>query len=78
MIYVNLEASRIYIISVILGYVTDFVARSLEIYIRSESCNDPGITGCGRAIIRVNGKDVSKHGRGYNVVVVNGRTGIYR
>ena len=47
----------------------------LPIYIRSEGCNDPGITGCGRAVIRVNGNDVSQHKRGYNIVVVHGNTG---
>ena len=45
---------------------------------RSEGCEDPDKTKdtCGIAYIKVNGKDVSKHGRGHNVVVVNGQTGI--
>ena len=51
-------------------------SKLLPIYIRSEGCNDPGIAGCGLAIIRVNGRDVSRHGRGYNIVVVNGKTGL--
>ena len=59
-------------------YSHNFVAsKILQIYIESEGCNDPGISGCGHATIRVNGKDYSKHRRGYNVVVVNGRTGIH-
>ena len=48
---------------------------NLSIYIRSEGCSDPGITGCGRGIIRVNGTDYSPHGRGYNLVTVNADTG---
>ena len=31
--------------------------------------------GRSRAYIRVNGRDYSKHRRGLNVVVINGRTG---
>ena len=53
------------------------VASFLDIYIRSEGCEDPGKTGvaCGRAYIMVNGKDHSLHGRGHNVVVVDAATG---
>ena len=41
-------------------YSHNFIA-IMEIYIESEGCNDPGISGCGHATIRVNGKDHSKH-----------------
>ena len=51
----------------------------MDIYIRSEGCNDPGKTPgtCGIAYIYVNGKDHSVHGRGHNVVVVDDATGNY-
>lgn len=49
----------------------------LSIYIKSEGCDDPGISGCGYATIRVDGKDYSKRRRGYNIVVVNADTGMY-
>ncbi|XP_078352588.1 uncharacterized protein LOC144637397 isoform X1 [Oculina patagonica] len=44
---------------------------------RSEGCNDPGLSvgSCGIAYIIVNGKDHSHHGRGHNVVVVDAQTG---
>ena len=52
----------------------------LNIYIRSEGCDDPGKTfvtyACGRAYIMVNGKDHSVHGRGHNVVIVDAATGV--
>lgn len=48
----------------------------LPIYIKSEACDDSGIKGCGHAVISVAGKDYSKQGRGYNVVVVDAKTGI--
>ena len=44
-------------------------------YIKSEGCDDPGIIGCGRATIKVNGKDFAKKARGHNIVVVNAQTG---
>ena len=45
-------------------------------YIRSEGCDDTGARGsCGLATITVDGKDYSKRGRGYNVVVLNGDSG---
>ena len=49
----------------------------VNIHIRSEGCNDPGITPntCGVAYIKVNGQDHSDHGRGHNVVVVDAATG---
>lgn len=49
----------------------------MGIHIRSEGCEDPGRAPntCGLAYIEVKGKDFSPHGRGYNVVVVDGRTG---
>ena len=54
------------------------VVSFLDIYIRSEGCDDPGKTWntCGRAYIMVNGKDHSLHGRGHNVVVVDAATGV--
>lgn len=50
---------------------------SVSISIRSEGCDDPGITEdtCGLAYIYVNGKDKSHHIRGHNVVVVDAVTG---
>ena len=48
----------------------------VDIYIRSEGFNDPGIKNRGgTAYIKVNGHDHSPHGRGFNVVVVNASTG---
>ncbi|XP_078368661.1 uncharacterized protein LOC144652511 isoform X2 [Oculina patagonica] len=49
----------------------------LDIHIRSEGCNDTGMTPgtCGIAYIRVNGIDYSLHGRGHNVVTVDATTG---
>ena len=58
-----------------LKFVNFLVGIPLEIFIKSEGCNDPGISGCGRSVIRVNGRDHSLHRRGYNVVVVNAITG---
>jgi hypothetical protein len=47
------------------------------VIIRSEACDDKGRAGgCGRAYIKLNGKDLSPHRRGYNVVVLKRRTGI--
>ena len=53
------------------------VVSFLNIHIRSEGCDDPGMTNgtCGIAYIRVNGKDHSPHGRGHNVVIVDAKTG---
>ena len=50
----------------------------VRVFIRSEGCEDPGITAntCGIAYIKVNGKDYSPHIRGHNVVVINAMTGI--
>ena len=52
----------------------------LDIHIRSEGCDDPGMTAgtCGIAYIIVNGKDHSPHGRGHNVVIADAKTGIFR
>jgi len=51
--------------------------RSVGIRLRSEGCNDadkkPGT--CGIAYTYVDGMDKSPHGRGHNVVVVDGTTG---
>ena len=47
-----------------------------SINIRSEGCDDPGKTHpCGTAYIFVNGKDHSPGNRGYNVVIVDAKTG---
>ena len=56
------------------------VAPSVDVYIRSEGCNDPQKTAntCGIAYIRVNGKDISLHIRGHNVVVLDEATGNIR
>ncbi|KAL9970212.1 hypothetical protein ACROYT_G022549 [Oculina patagonica] len=50
----------------------------VDIRIRSEGCNDPGMTPgtCGIAYIWVNGIDHSPHGRGHNVVIVDATTGV--
>lgn len=52
---------------------------SKEFHIKSEGCEDPNVkqmeNTCGFAYIKVNGIDFSPHGRGCNVVVVDGRTG---
>ena len=53
---------------------------SLNITIRSEACDDPGIPPetCGFGIIQVNGKQYSPLRRGYNLVIVNADTGDVR
>ena len=52
------------------------LANAVPIHLRSEGCNDKGrYRGCGRAYIRVNGKDYSPHKRGHNVVVVDPSSG---
>jgi hypothetical protein len=47
----------------------------LDLVVRSEGCNDPGISGCGMAKIWVDGTDRSPHGRGHNIVVIDEKTG---
>ena len=49
----------------------------MDIHIKSEGCEDPKRTKntCGFAYIEVNGMDLSPRGRGFNVVVVDDRTG---
>jgi len=49
----------------------------VSIFIRSEGCDDPGVNqqNCGFAYIFVNGKDHSLHSRGFNVVIVDAKTG---
>ena len=50
--------------------------KRVNIQLRSEGCNDKGrYRGCGRAYIRVNGKDYSPHKRGHNVCVIDIRSG---
>ena len=45
--------------------------------VRSEGCEDKGRgPGCGIASININGQDYSKHKRGYNLVVLDGSTGM--
>ena len=41
----------------------------MNIFVRSEGCEDPGKTGCGRAFIKVNQQGYSLHSRGVNVVI---------
>ncbi|XP_066019015.1 uncharacterized protein [Pocillopora verrucosa] len=50
----------------------------IDVYISSEGCDDRPKTPntCGIAYIKVNGEDYSRHGRGHNVVVVDGATGV--
>lgn len=59
------------------NHVCYLVGRSVGIRLRSEGCNDadkkPG--SCGIAYTYVDGTDKSPHGRGHNVVVVDGTTG---
>lgn len=59
------------------AYSRFLAAGYLDIYVRSEGCNDPGKTPntCGIAYIKVNGRDHSLHRRGHNVVVVDATTG---
>ena len=54
-----------------------FPAAILNISIRSEGCDDPGIPvgTCGIAYIIVSGEDHSLHRRGHNVVTVDAKTG---
>ncbi|XP_022787616.1 neurogenic locus Notch protein-like [Stylophora pistillata] len=53
--------------------------RFVNIFIRSEGCNDPGVppNTCGIAYIRVDGTEYSPQNRGHNVVVVDGATGVF-
>ncbi|XP_068694508.1 uncharacterized protein [Montipora foliosa] len=41
----------------------------MNIFVRSEGCEDPGRTGCGTAFIKVNQQGYSLHSRGMNVVI---------
>ena len=53
-----------------------FLEKTIAIQVRSEGCDDRGRKrGCGWAKITVNNRDYSKHGRGYNFVVLDGNTG---
>ena len=56
------------------------LASFLDVYIRSEACDDPGKTAgtCGVAYMKLNGKDHSPHKRGHNVVIVDAKTGTNR
>ena len=76
----KMETSNCYLRAVITFFWVTFsflVVSFLDFHIRSEGCNDPGMTAgtCGIAYIRVNGKDYSLHGRGHNVVIVDAKTG---
>lgn len=60
-------------------FVLCLVGKIAKIFIRSEGCSDRGkYRGCGRAYIKVNGRDYSTHKRGYNIVVLNAFTGIIK
>lgn len=53
-----------------------FSGKLKTIVVRSEGCRDKGrARGCGRAYIKLNGKDLSPHRRGYNFVVIRRDTG---
>ena len=41
----------------------------MSVFLRSEGCNDPGKTGCGRGYIQVNNQEYSLFSRGVNVAV---------
>lgn len=45
----------------------------MNVFVRSEGCSDPGITGCGKAFIKVNQQGYSLHSRGVNVVVFSAK-----
>ena len=47
----------------------------MDMYLRSEGCDDPGVIPCGTTIIKVHGVDHSLHQRGHNIVVVNAESG---
>ncbi|PFX33163.1 Neuropilin-2 [Stylophora pistillata] len=53
-------------------------APAIDVYIKSEGYYDRGKTPNTRGIayVKVNGEDYSRHGRGHNVVVVDGATGV--
>ena len=53
-------------------------APAVDVYIKSEAYFDLPTTRNthGIAYIKVNGEDYSRHGRGHNVVVVDGATGV--
>ena len=58
-------------------YFLFFEGKTIAIQVRSEGCEDRGRRrGCGWAKITVNNRDYSRHGRGYNFVVLDGNTGI--
>ena len=51
----------------------------LKLQVRSEGCEDKDKIvkqSCGLAVLKVDEHDYSKHGRGYNLVVIDGWTGI--
>lgn len=52
----------------------------MQVKIKSEGCNDPTIAAgtCGITTIEVNGVDYSRKRRGYNIVVLNEKTGQYK
>ena len=53
--------------------------RVLKLQIRSEGCDDKNKIvkqSCGLAMLKVDKQDYSKRGRGYNLVVVDGWTGM--
>ena len=49
----------------------------IDIDIRSEGCDDPKLVNikCGRAYIKVNGRDYARKRRGHNIVLVDYQTG---
>ena len=53
------------------------ILSAVDVNVRSEGCEDPGTLagGCGRAYIKVNGKEHSPKRRGFNIVVLDGVSG---
>ena len=73
LLYFHFHLVRIFILFYVLPIVG---SKHLRIRIRSEGCSDRGrYRGCGRAYIWVNGRDLSSHKRGHNVVVLDYYTG---
>ena len=72
----DLNVSYIIYTLYVLNISTYLDVKVLKFQVRSEGCEDKQRTGCGLAFIKIDGHDYSKHGRGYNFVVVDGWTGI--
>ena len=56
----------------------NFLGNKLVVHVKSEGCDSPSKSPgyrCGKATIKVNGRDYSSNRRGHNVVVVSLSTG---